>query len=88
MSIFILSFRNKHEATRDMLFSKRKYTMINQGTQTCNEISYLFEKNKKTLKSKKSQFEKPCSQMSKPWTASRIVDGIDGQSPHRSRSQA
>ena len=33
--------------------------MINQQTQTCNEISYLFEKNKKTLKSKKSLIRYP-----------------------------
>ena len=49
----------KHEATRDMLFSQRKYTIINQRTQICNEISFLFEKNKKTLTSKKSLIRYP-----------------------------
>ena len=36
-----------------MLFSQRKYTIINQRTQTCNETYFLFEKNEKTLESKK-----------------------------------
>ena len=53
---FILSFRNKHEETRDMLFSQRKYTIINQRTETCNESYFLFEKNEKTLRKKRVSF--------------------------------
>ena len=52
-------FRNKHEATGDMLFSQRKYTIINKRTQTCNETYSLFEKNEKTLRSKKSLIRYP-----------------------------
>ena len=59
MSILILSFREEREATHDMLFSQRKYTIINQQTQTCNEVGFLFEKNKKTVTSKKSLIRYP-----------------------------
>ena len=59
MSILCTFLRNKHEATRDMLFSQRKYTIINQRTQTCNETYFLFEKNEKTLRSKKSLIRYP-----------------------------